>query len=334
MLRAAVLIFIACCALSALSWAEDTKNSNPSGTISPAERFTSPPVPQLYTTTKHMATTKAKPTTTKAKPTTTTPKHTTTTPKHTTTTAKHTTTTPKHPPSTPKHTTTTAKPTTTKAKPTTTTIPTPTPPTNLTAGNYTLKDKKGNVCLRASVALKIRLESAKLNGTFIIQPNKINATGSCSGNRVILTLNFMEGNITFIFNRNLADNIVYVDRLAFNLTYTFKSAAYFAANREYRADNKSVKLFPAKVGHSFSCSNEELYMGKGLYFDVSNSKMQAFNLTNNDFGTPDPCPADQPDYRVIIAVVIMLLILIIIMVIIYIYIINHRTTIIKYKHLS
>lgn len=54
----------------------------------------------------------------------------------------------------------------------------------------------------------------------------------------------------------------------------------------YTANNESVRLFPAKVGHSYSCRNESLYMGNGLYLDVSQDRMQAFNLTkSNEFGS-------------------------------------------------
>lgn len=59
-------------------------------------------------------------------------------------------------------------------------------------------------------------------------------------------------------------------------------------------------------------------MGNGLYLDVNQDRMQAFNLKNNiDFGTPDPCAADRPDYRVAIAVGVTLLVLIVIVVIAY-----------------
>lgn len=58
-----------------------------------------------------------------------------------------------------------------------------------------------------------------------------------------------------------------------------------AGNGEYTANNKSVHLFAAKVGHSYSCKGESLYMGNGLFLDVNQDRMQAFNLTkSNEFG--------------------------------------------------
>ncbi|KAF7653335.1 hypothetical protein LDENG_00084240 [Lucifuga dentata] len=59
-------------------------------------------------------------------------------------------------------------------------------------------------------------------------------------------------------------------------------------------------------------------MGNSLYLDISQDRMQAFNLTaNKEFGSPDVCDADKPDYRVAIAVGVTLLVLIIIVVIVY-----------------
>lgn len=58
-----------------------------------------------------------------------------------------------------------------------------------------------------------------------------------------------------------------------------------AGNGRYTAKNESVHLFAAKIGNSYSCKNESLFMGNGLYLDVTQSQMQAFNLTKSgEFG--------------------------------------------------
>ncbi|XP_076581606.1 macrosialin [Chaetodon auriga] len=311
MKRPVVFLFIALCAVSALSLAED-KESNPSVTVSPAGQFdvsttTTTAKPTATTTTTKPTTTTAKPTTTTAKPTTTTTKPTTTTTKPTTTTAKPTTTTTTTAPTT---TTTTTAPTTTTTTTTTPPPPQPTPSTTLTAGNYTLMTDKQQICVMVQVALQIRLG----NGTFIVQPNMTKADGGCQETKANLTLVFKEGFITFMFNKSTADDMVYVNALSFGLSYPLSKGG----NSQYSANNDSVHLFNAKVGHSYSCKKESLYMGNGLYLDVSQDRMQAFNLTkSNDFGLPDRCPADQPDYRVAIAVGVTLLVLIVIVVVAY-----------------
>ncbi|XP_039996469.1 macrosialin [Xiphias gladius] len=321
MKRNAVFIFVACCVVSALSLAEDEKRSKPSATLSPAEEFnvSSATTPKPTTTTPKPTTTTPKPTTTTPKPTTTTPKPTTTTPKPTTTTPKPTT--PKPTTTTPKPTTTTPKPTTTTPKPTTPPPPEPTPSTNLTVGNYTIT-KEGNViCLKAQMALQIKLATPKSNGTFIVQPMLTKVGGSCDATTANLTLTFKEGSISFMFNKDTAKNTVYVNTLSFDLFYSFSKGA----KENYTANNKSVHLFAARVGHCYSCKSESLYMGNGLYLDVIKDRMQAFNLTKNDFGFSDYCPADQPDYRVAIGVGVTLLVLIVIVVVAYLLSRRRRT---------
>ncbi|XP_035004145.2 LOW QUALITY PROTEIN: macrosialin [Hippoglossus stenolepis] len=359
--RAVVFVLVVCCAFSALSLAKDEQQSNPA-TVTPAKEFTQHPLPPKTTTStlktttttpkttttprrlqpppqdyNHPGTTTtAKTTTTTAKTTTTTAKTTTTTPK-TTTTAKTTTTTLKttttaKTTTTPKTTTTakttTTPKTTTTAKTTTTPKttappPEPTPSTNLTVGNYSLKTDKNVTCLMAHMSLQIRVARPKLNGTFIVQPKDTKAVGDCKGTKANLTLQFKEGHITFMFNKSSANNTVYVNALSFHISYIFSKGA---AVDQYQAKNDSVSLFSAKVGHSYSCKAESIYMGDGLYLDVDEDRLQAFNLTKaNDFGAPDACPADQPNYGVAIGVGVTLLVLIIIVVVAYILSRRRRT---------
>ncbi|KAK2900262.1 macrosialin [Channa argus] len=338
-----VFALFALFSVSALSLAEDAnKRPKPPATVAPAKAFTvtlatttdktttttvgqnTTTVGQNTTTVGQNTTTLAPNTTTVAPNTTTTvaPHNTTTTvaPHNTTTTvAPHNTTTTVAPHNTtttvaPHNTTTTVAPNTTTTSPhtTTTTAPVPTPPTNLTTGTYTLKDKEDKVCLKAQFALQIRLVSPKVKGTFIVQPSETKPVGSCEEPKANLTLSFKQGFITFMFNKNISDNTVYVNALSFQVSYPFGGA-----NAPYIAENKTVHLLPAKIGHSYSCRNESLYMGHDLYLDISQNKMQAFNLTNQDFGTADPCPADQPDYSVAIGVGVALLVLIVIVVVVY-----------------
>nr|XP_061816026.1 macrosialin-like isoform X1 [Nerophis lumbriciformis] len=296
------LLLLLCCAFSeALTLAQvdkapatltpakkfvtDQTSSIPSVSPAPSTNATTPvpstnattPVPSTNATTpvpSTNATTKAAPSTNATTPVPST----------------NTTTTPTSPPSPPK----------------------PTPPANLSVGNYSLmKDKV--VCLMAQMALQIRLMTPKANGTFVVQPNKTKAIGECQENKANLTLVFQEGFITFMFNKSLAENKVYVDALSFVLSYPFSTA-----NGQYAASNKSMRSFAAKIGHSYSCKSESLYMGNGLYLDVKQDRMQAFNLTkSNEFGITDPCAADQPDYRVAIGVGVTLLVLIVVVVVVY-----------------
>ncbi|KAK5893895.1 hypothetical protein CgunFtcFv8_006723 [Champsocephalus gunnari] len=168
------------------------------------------------------------------------------------------------------------------------------------------------MCLRAQMAVLIRLATPKANGTFIVQPKMTKATGSCLAKYATLNLTFTEGFIYFRFNKSAAE--VFVDELSFSLYYPFAKDDKTA----YTASNKSLRLFPAKIGHSYSCKNESIYLGSGLSLEVNQDRMQAYNLTkSSDFGLPDPCAADKSDYRVAIAVGVTLLILIIIVLVAY-----------------
>ncbi|XP_074518342.1 lysosome-associated membrane glycoprotein 1 [Halichoeres trimaculatus] len=296
------VLFLAFCALSALSSAEDESRPQPAASVSPAAEFGSENPTPRPPTTKSPPT---KPPTTKpptTKPPTTKPPIT-----KPPTTKPPTTKPPTTKPPTTKPPTT--KPHTTTPKPTT--PPTPTPPTSVTRGNYTLMGDKNVICLMAQMELQIRLP--KENGTFIVQPNKTKVEGECKDPKANLTLVFKEGAITFMFNKSVADNNVYVNALSFNLTYPLSKT-----ESRFSRSNSTLKLFPTKVGHSYSCMNETLYMGNGLYLDINQDRMQAFNLTkSNEFGLPDHCLADQPDYRVAVAVGVTLLVLIVIVVLAY-----------------
>nr|XP_046236782.1 cell wall protein DAN4 isoform X2 [Scatophagus argus] len=326
MKRIVVFIFMAFCAASALS--------KPPGTVAPASMFDHSTTSTITTTSTTKSTTTTTSTTKSTATTTSTTKSTATTTSTTkstpttTSTTKSTPTTTSTTKSTPTTTSTTkSTPTTTsttKSTPTTTSTtkttpttqppPKPTPHTNLTVGNYTLMTDKKVICLMAHMALQIRLTTTKANETFIVQPDKTTTEGGCQETTANLTIVFKEGFINFMFNKSIADNMVYVDALSFRLTYPLSKGG----NGDYTASNKSVRLFTTRIGHSYSCKHESLYMGNGLYLDVNQDRMQAFNLTkSNDFGSPDVCAADKPDYRVAIAVGVTLLVLIIIVVIAY-----------------
>ncbi|XP_061768393.1 macrosialin-like [Nerophis ophidion] len=327
------LLLLLCCAFSALTVAQVDKAP---ATLTPAKKFVTDqtsvsPVPSTKATTP-VPSTKATTPVPSTKATTPVPSTKATTPVPST---KATTPVPSTKATTPVPSTKATTPVpstnaTTKAAPSTnattpmpftntTTTPTsppsppePTPPAKLNVGIYSLKKGKV-VCLMAQMALQIRLMTPKANGTFVIQPNKTKAVGECQENMANLTLVFQEGFITFMFNKSLAENKVYVDALSFVLSYPFSTA-----NGHYSASNQSMRSFAAKIGHSYSCKSDSLYMGNGLSLDVKQNRMQAFNLTkSNDFGITDLCAADQPDYRVAIGVGVTLLVLILVVVVVY-----------------
>ncbi|XP_061665191.1 lysosome-associated membrane glycoprotein 3-like [Syngnathoides biaculeatus] len=317
------LIIVFCCVFSALA-----QDENLPATLAPGEEFfpstkpepsssqttPAPLTPASNTTTS--ATTGPPPSTTSATtgPPPSTTSATTGPPPSTT---GHLSTTPNattgHIPITNNDTTTPAPSTnTTTPAPSTTAPPKPTPPNPLSAGDYHLMKGKA-ICLMARMAVQIRLVKPKDSGTFTVQPNKTRAVGECQENRANLTLVFQEGFITFIFNKSTGENSAYANALLFSLVYPLSTAG-----GHYAASNQSLRAFPTKIGHSYSCRSESIYMGNGLYLDVKDDRIQAFNLTKSEeFGVTDHCAADQPDYRVAIGVGVTLLILILVVIAVY-----------------
>ncbi|XP_037117138.1 lysosome-associated membrane glycoprotein 3 isoform X2 [Syngnathus acus] len=314
------LIILSCCIVSALSLA---RHGKPPATMAPAQGFSPKPDPTptgKLTTPAANGTTGSVSTATSAT-TAPAPITNTTSPApitNTTSPAPITNTTSPAPitnttsPAPITNTTSPAPITKMTTAPPTMTPPKPNPPADLIAGDYRLMKGK-IVCLMAHVALQLRLETPKASGTFVVQPNKTRAVGECQENRANLTLVFEEGFITFMFNKSSAENIAYVDTLLFNLTYPLSNAS-----GHYAAANMSLRAFPAKIGHSYACRSDSVYMGNGLYLDVKDDRMQAFDLTpSGEFGVTDHCAADQPDYSVAIGVGVTLLVLILVVVVVY-----------------
>ncbi|KAK2860583.1 hypothetical protein Q7C36_004749 [Tachysurus vachellii] len=231
---------------------------------------------------------------------------------HNSTTANVTT-----PATTPHHNTTTANVTTaapiTNATITPTPKPEPTATTNITVGNYTVQVGK-QLCVMVQAAIQVRVNSSKqhMEGTYIV-PGDATSNGECERNNASLRINLKEGYISMTFTKNDSANVVFVSAVTVSLAYAFKSGELSHLERKI----EQVQLFSTAISHSYSCKSESILLGNDTYLEFSHERMQAFNFTNNQFGSIDLCKADKPDYRVAIGVGIVLLILIIIVVVAY-----------------
>ncbi|XP_058870584.1 macrosialin-like [Acipenser ruthenus] len=326
-----MLLFLALAAIVALCASEEENPSWPhhkkAATMSPAKEFTSPTQSTTIPVTNH--TTHA-PTTNHTIPmtnlTTAAPitnhtthapitNHTThapitnhTTPaitNHTTPMTNHTT----HAPIT-NHTT----PMITNHTTATTPAPKPTPPAVLEVGDYSVKEGKV-VCVRARLAIQLKIQynvtgGKQSWGTFIVQPNKTAASGKCQDKQATLKLNFKEGSITFLFQKD--NNNVFVKFIKAEVNYTFTNT-----ESHFSASNNSLSVFGAGIGRSYSCKNQSVMINSGFYLETSQQQVQAFNITKGDFGPADFCPADKPNYTIAIAVGVVLAILIVIVIIAY-----------------
>ncbi|XP_076828323.1 lysosome-associated membrane glycoprotein 3 [Brachyhypopomus gauderio] len=295
---------------------EDDFHKPPASVLPPAQFDATTTTATTTTATTTTATTVTTTTTTTAKTTnTTTPKHTTKTTITTSPPTTHSNTTT-HAPTTHSNTTTHA-PTTHNATTAhitthTTPKPEPTPKTNVTVGNFTFANG-GKLCVMVQAAIQVHVNRSDVDDTYILQPAATNTSGQCDKNSVTLNISFTDGFIVMHFLKNETTKTVYVSSLQVNLNYAFKSGYITKISQK----NDSMQLFTMKVSHSYSCTSESVYMGAGVSLKFSNDRMQAFDFNNNQFGLPDLCKADQPNYTVAIAVGIVLIILIVIVVVAY-----------------
>ncbi|XP_065125831.2 lysosome-associated membrane glycoprotein 1 [Paramisgurnus dabryanus] len=319
-------LFMAAIALTSGEYVSDSNKTTLKPSTTAVASNTTTPHPNTTavpsnTTTPHPNTTAVPSNTTTPHPNTTAVPSNTTTPHPNTTAVPSNATTP-HPNTTavPSNATTPHSNSTTTAH--TTPVPQPTPPTNATVGHYNVtSDNKA--CIMAEFAIKIVVNNSEVNGTFIVQPSKTSSSGSCKDTSPVadMILDFKEGQIALKFRNNDTSKMVYVETLEFNLNYAFKSGA----KMNYDGKNHSLQLFASAAEHSYSCKSVKVFMGKGVHLHFTSNKVQAFNIKNKEFGKADLCKADQPDYRVPIAVGIILVILIVIVVIAYLISRKRRT---------
>ncbi|XP_028654263.2 lysosome-associated membrane glycoprotein 2 isoform X1 [Erpetoichthys calabaricus] len=193
--------------------------------------------------------------------------------------------------------------------------PGPTPPGTMKAGDYNVTTGRGNeLCVRAIFEAVIKNEGQKQTNTFIIQPDQTNFTGSCDAMTAKLNLTFTQGNLRFVFTKNTTSNTVFVSSIEGQLKYSFDKDT--AVDRSF--SNDSLRLLEMKIGTAFVCNKQSVPLGNNLYLELSKEHVQAFNITNGNFGPDDICPADKGNYNIAIAVGVVLLILIIIVIVCYI----------------
>ncbi|XP_018584312.2 macrosialin-like isoform X1 [Scleropages formosus] len=189
----------------------------------------------------------------------------------------------------------------------------PTPP-ELVVGNYTIERKGGILCVKAEMALQIRVTYRTIfknesEGIFTIQPSRTVAVGGCGETTATLHLKFDEGVIFFRFQKNTTTNTVYVSTVSVLVTITLPNAD--PKKRTYTAKNESVQLFSAQLCHSYACNQQSVSMGQNLTLEVFQQRIQALDFTGPAFGPEDPCPVVQGSSNLAMILCILLLVLIV-----------------------
>ncbi|KAG1941980.1 lysosome-associated membrane glycoprotein 3 [Pimephales promelas] len=154
---------------------------------------------------------------------------------------------------------------------------------------YTLKNLKGQVCVRARLGGEYVVRENKKKYYFNLDPGSTQASGYCLNQKSVLSLSFAGGNLEFTFIKE--GNVFYVKKITGLLmpVPTCKNCQ----NKTYIGIVDHEKLFLAKNGLSFQCKSETtLILSSNLRLKLVPLQIQAFDLASGAFGKEVECWAD------------------------------------------
>ncbi|KAK7127192.1 hypothetical protein R3I94_018394 [Phoxinus phoxinus] len=154
---------------------------------------------------------------------------------------------------------------------------------------YTLKNLKGEVCVRASLGVEFVVRENKKKYYFNLDPRSTQATGNCRNQKSVLSLVFAGGNLEFTFIKD--GDVSYVRTIKGLLipAPTCKNCQ----NKTYIGIVDHEKLFKAKNGLSFQCKSETtLILSDNLRLKLVPLQIQAFDLAGGVFGKEVECWED------------------------------------------
>ncbi|XP_048832736.1 lysosome-associated membrane glycoprotein 3 [Brienomyrus brachyistius] len=160
------------------------------------------------------------------------------------------------------------------------------PPT----GDYSLRDHKGNVCIKAILGAEYIVTQGKTNLHFNLDPKSTIATGFCGDNTALLSLSFDGGSIEFNFVKK--GKMSYVSILRASLTASRNCTD--CTRETFTGALINMKLFLSENGRSYKCYSEDtLTMANNLNIKIMNMKIQGFQISSGKFGKENEC---WPDY--------------------------------------
>ncbi|CAM4653505.1 hypothetical protein PO909_026908 [Leuciscus waleckii] len=154
---------------------------------------------------------------------------------------------------------------------------------------YTLKNLKGQVCVRASLGAQYVVRENKKKYYFNLNPGSTQASGYCSDKKTLLSLDFAGGNLQFVFIKE--GDVSYVKTIKGLLMPT--PPCKDCQNKTYIGIVDHEKLFSAKPGLSFRCKSETIEkLSSTLTLKLVPLQIQAFDLASGAFGKEVECSAD------------------------------------------
>ncbi|XP_018612656.1 lysosome-associated membrane glycoprotein 3 [Scleropages formosus] len=156
-------------------------------------------------------------------------------------------------------------------------------------GSYSLADPKGNVCLKASMAVEFVVTKAKKTLYYNIDPFSIKPMGFCGKNTSDLSLTFNGGNVDFTFLKE--GNVSYASKIEVTLQATADCKG--CQSEQFTGVLSNSKLFRAEDGLSYKCNSKKtLQMAENLKIKITKLRIQAFNIINGQFGNEVECWPD------------------------------------------
>ncbi|XP_072349351.1 macrosialin-like [Scyliorhinus torazame] len=194
----------------------------------------------------------------------------------------------------------------------------PAPAPKLQSGHYNVTANK-TVCALADLKLQFRVQYKNTKketswGLFMLQPTRTHASGTCGTGFVNLTLTFPEGFLMFGFKKDIKKQTFYLSEVKSELMFRFPGTA---GPSRYSAQNTSLAMLQAHLGHSYRCSNQSVEVKSTFWVDLVDQQVQSFDFDKNQhFGPAELCPQDKklPVVAIVVAVVLVILILVVILV--------------------
>ncbi|XP_076879950.1 lysosome-associated membrane glycoprotein 3 [Brachyhypopomus gauderio] len=156
-------------------------------------------------------------------------------------------------------------------------------------GNFVLRNRKGQICLKASLGVVYMVVEDKKKMFFNMDPKSTLATGYCSDLVAVLSLVFDSGNLEFTFVKE--GTVTYVSKL--RATLEPAPSCKKCKPKQYLGIMDHEKLFKAANGKSFTCKSEtSLILAESLRIKFVPMQIQAFDLSKGTFGEGVECLAD------------------------------------------
>ncbi|XP_062311732.1 lysosome-associated membrane glycoprotein 3 [Osmerus eperlanus] len=160
-----------------------------------------------------------------------------------------------------------------------------------TTGTFTLKDTKGNLCLKVTMGVEYIVIEKKKPSYFNLDPKAILVSGFCTTNSAVLSLGFSGngGSLTLTFKKE--GSMSYVSGMSAHIT---PEPCKGCRKKDYPGVMANEKLFLAPSGRSFKCNSQTTFvMAEELKLKIQPLQVQAFTIPKGGkFGEVVECWAD------------------------------------------